>query len=189
MYRCWRTTELPLYDGPGAAGMHLQGRRWANGGPVKVYYSDKTCASYGVAFGDRAALLAALPDAHQAFLRDLAFAHECALPLACEADAAEPARWLIALHAGLDSREAIAPQLARMAARDVSAARLEQHSGRGHVVGAHPELAARRTVCASGHHATLALSQWRLIVDSGAGCDDCPITAVVFPGRAQVASD
>jgi hypothetical protein len=204
----WRRGELPLYEGPGAAGMHLQGRRWANGGRDKLYYSDKTCESYGVAFGDRAGLLAALPPAHAAFLAGLDFAHECALPLACaftplagsceeDGDEAaewaegdeEPARRLLALHAGLDAREHIDAQLARMAARDVTRSRLEQHSGREYVEHTHPELPGRRTVCVSGHHFTLALSKWRLIVDSGGGEDERAITALVFPGRAQVRSD
>jgi hypothetical protein len=202
----WRSGELPLYTGPGAAGMHLQGRRWANAGEDKLYFSDRTFESYGVEFGDRGGLLAALPEAHKAFLRGLDFAHECALPLACAftplacATAVaeggqgarveeEPARRLVALHAGLDEREGMDAQLARMAARDACASRLEQHSGRAHVFKAHPEAASRRTVCVSGHHSVLQLSAWRLIVDSGAGEDCNPITAVIFPGRVQVQSD
>jgi hypothetical protein len=66
----------------------LKGRRW--GGRIKIafnavkgvfyqgsiYDAEPTFTSYGVAHGDRAGLLAAMPESHREFLRNLVWVHE-----------------------------------------------------------------------------------------------------------------
>jgi hypothetical protein len=61
--------EDRLWEGPGANSMHVQGRRWA--APSNPFNSSSTFASYGVAYGDREALLRAMPAEHKEFLKDL----------------------------------------------------------------------------------------------------------------------
>lgn len=151
-----RGGEAPLYAGPGAAGMHLQGRRYANAGPICTYDSQSTYASYGVGYGDRAGLQAAVPAAVQAFLAGLRWSYGCALPQPGCCDVGEPAERLLAVHAGLVSAELLGPQLARMRARGLDRGAVPQLSGRADVLRAHPELAARRTLLASGHHFTVS---------------------------------
>ena len=80
-------------------------------------------------------------------------------------------------------------QLAALRARDTSGAFVQQLSDRGWVRDPPPELAQRETLLVSGHHHDLSMRPWRLIIDSGGGLDDHPITAVVLPGRACVKSD
>jgi hypothetical protein len=183
-----RATEAPLYAGPGVDGMHLQGARWANGGSYKSYGADATFASYGVPFANRAAMLAAMPQEHQAFLRDLQFVHECELPAGCGA-LGERALRLIAVHAGLLPGVGVDEQLVGLRARDLSQARVEQLWGRAELMPPHPELELRRTLCVSGHHGTLSTSTWRAVIDTGGGLNELPISAMIFPGRWLVSSD
>lgn len=198
-YVPWRRNEGPLYGAPDAAGMHLQGRRWATRvawDEHSVFQSEAAFASYGVRYAQRAALLAALPPEHLRFLADMRFVHECALPrgsagapLADGSGEVEVAERLIAVHAGLLRDAPLDEQLAALAARDTSQPFVRQLSDRAEVRPPPPELAARRTVLVSGHHAFLEVTPWRVILDSGGGMSDRPITALLFPGRARVASD
>jgi hypothetical protein len=152
-----------------------------------------------VRYAQREALLAAMPAAHLRFLAAMEYVHACELPpgsqgapLAAplaDGTATEPAARLIAVHAGLLPDEPLAAQLAALCARDASQPFVRQISDRGNVAPPPAELAAAATLLASGHHARLQVSAWRAIIDSGGGMGHRPITALVFPSRAQVASD
>jgi hypothetical protein len=152
-----------------------------------------------VRYAQREALLAAMPPAHLAFLADMPFVHSCELPLGSQGaplaapledgTAVEPAARLLAVHAGLLPDVPVAEQLAALHARDASRSFVKQISDRGNVAPPPPELAQADTLLASGHHARLHVSAWRAIIDSGGGMPHRPITALVFPGRAHVASD
>lgn len=159
-------------------------------------------------FPDRDGLLAALPESHKTFLRDLAWVHECELPAGCAA-VGEPASRLVAVHAGLRSlNEPSEPQLRvlRLGATAVldAAATIPQLSGRGDVLvtprdlndaqhgGAAADGRPTRpvTLLVSGHHGMFDVSNpTRMLVDSSAGRHGRRIGAVVFPGRTQVFSD
>jgi hypothetical protein len=147
-----------------------------------------------VRYGDRAALLAAMPAEHLAFLRAMTWVHACELPPGAHgaplADGGtECAQRLIAVHAGLLHDVPVAEQLAALQARVASRSFVKQLSDRGNVAAPPPELAQQATLLVSGHHSFLKVEPWRCILDSGGGRDGRPITGLVFPGRAQVASD
>lgn len=154
-------------------------------------------------FPDRDGLLAALPESHKTFLRDLAWVHECELPAGCAA-VGEPASRLVAVHAGLRSlSEPSEPQLRVLrggatAVLDAAAA-IPQLSGRGDVLPTPRDLNDAKgdgrpprpvTLLVSGHHGMFDVSNpTRMLVDSSAGRHGRRIGAVVFPGRTQVFSD
>lgn len=203
-YTPWREREGPLYDGPGSVGMHLQGRRYAVGlawDKVGIYNAESTFASYNtkelpVGYAQRDRLLAAMPPAHLDFLRTMDFVHCCDLPPGSQgappADGGgdvEPAARMIAVHAGLLLDRSVEEQVSLLAARDTSLSFVAQLSNRADVLPAHPALAARETLLVSGHHSKLVMDRWRLVIDSGGGVSNRPITAVVFPGRVKVQSD
>ena len=193
------------------ARMHYQGRRW---GGSTVYDSAATFESYGAGPGDlsrggspaaRARLQAAVPAAHQAFLRGLSWAVDLAVPFA-------PGR-LVAVHAGLahggaggGSAEA---QLAALKARDFTdpalhasgsggggrcdPGRLGPLSGRSGVRAQHPDFDGGRCLLVSGHHHTVALegdNGHRLVLDNCGGMPgpSAPLQALVLPSRALVSS-
>ena len=99
---------------------------------------------------------------------------------------------MIAVHAGLMQgvgAPSVDEQVQQLLARDTSHMFVKQLSDRSEVIEAHPDLAARKTLLVSGHHSTLVMDTWRLVIDSGGGVSNRPITAVVFPGRVKVQSD
>lgn len=203
-YEPWRPQEGPLYDAPDSAGMHLQGRRWAVGlawNQVGIYNSEPAFSSYHtketpVGYAQRDKLLAAMPQEHKDFLRDMEFVHCCELPpgsqgasLADGSGEVEPAARVIAVHAGLLHDRSVDEQVSMLATKDTSRSFIKQFSNRADVIEAHPDLAPRETLLVSGHHSVLRMERWRLVIDSGGGVSNRPITAVVFPGRAKVQSD
>lgn len=111
-------------------GMHLQGRRWGASArastststsasadvTTNAFESEATFASYGVAPGDRAGLLAAMPAAHKALLASLEFVVE--LDGVTDHQHPEVTR-LVAVHAGLQSARPVREQLAALRARTV----------------------------------------------------------------------
>jgi hypothetical protein len=205
-YKPWREREGPLYAAPDASGMHLQGRRWAVGvawNQVGIYNSESTFSSYHtketpVGYAQRTRLIAAMPAAHLDFLRDMDLVHCCELPpgsqgapLSDGSGELEPAARLIAVHAGLCHNRPVDEQVSSLQSKEAAASHMfiKQLSDRGEVMDAHPDLAARETLLVSGHHSLLRMQRWRLVIDSGGGVSNRPITAVVFPGRAKVQSD
>ena len=207
-YVPWRPKEGKLYAGPGAEqGMHLQGRRWAvdlGWGSRGIYNSESTFSSYqskerSVHYADLNSLSKAMPQEHKTFLQNMAFVHCCELPpgsygapLAGGGGEREPATHVIAVHAGLMQgvgAPSVDEQVQHLLARDTSHMFVKQLSDRSEVIEAHPDLAARKTLLVSGHHSTLVMATWRLVIDSGGGVSNRPITAVVFPGRVKVQSD
>ena len=196
-YETWRPNEGALYAAPDASGMHLQGRRWAvdvSWRQRSIFNSEAAFASYGVGYAQRAELLAAMPEAHKAFLRDMDWCHTCELPPGAqgaplEGGGTEPAASLIAVHAGLVHYEDVDAQVAMLTRRDANRSFVEQLSNRRDVLDPPPVLAARQTVLVSGHHRKLIMQPWRLVIDTCGGEHTKPITAVVLPGRACVRSD
>jgi len=164
-------------------GMHYQGRRW---GGAYVYNANTTFASYGCDFDfspkARDALRAAVPEAHKRFLRDLEWVVD--LPVAFA-----PGR-VVAVHAGLDPRAPLAPQLAALASRDLAAPALFEKgdrgrffafSGRRNVEAMHPELEGA-ALLVSGHHGSRSARRGRVICDRSGGTPGpgAPLEAVVF---------
>ena len=168
---------------------------------VGIYNSESTFSSYNtkenkVGYAQRDALLRAMPPAHLDFLRNMEHVHCCELPpgsqgapLADGSGEREPAAWLIAVHAGLRHDRTVEDQLSALSKKDASHMFVNQLSDREKVLKPPPELAARETLLVSGHHSHLRMERWRLVIDSGGGIGNRPITAVVFPGRVQVKSD
>lgn len=172
----WRA-EPPLWEGPGAEGMHLQGRRWAAGEEdFCVYESASTFRSYGVPFADRAALLAAMPEHHKKFIKDMVWVHKAQLT-----DEQGNPLELVAVHAGLDVKQSAEEQIQMAASRCPDKAWIEFLQGRSGVVPLHPDIP--NTLIASGHHGFMSLSEGRLIVDSCGGVSNRPLCAVVVRGR------
>ena len=204
-YKAWRPKEGKLYAGPGCElGMHVQGRRWAvdiGWDSVGVYDSESSFSSYHtkerpVRYANLHALSEAMPQEHKTFLQNLDFVHCCELPpgshdapLADGSGEREPATNIIAVHAGLRHDANVDEQLTKLLARDTSSMFIQQLSDRKEVITAHPDLQAAGTLLVSGHHSTLVMNKWRLVIDSGGGVSNRPITAVVFPGRVKVQSD
>ena len=206
-YKPWRA-EGKLYAGPGVElGMHLQGRRWAvdiGWNSPGIFNSESTFSSYhskerSVRYANLHSLSEAMPQEHKTFLRNMDFVHCCELPpgsygapLADGSGEREPATHAIAVHAGLRQEKgdpSVDEQLQQLYAQDTSHMFVKQLSDRREVITAHPDLEARKTLLVSGHHSTLVMQRWRLVIDSGGGVNNRPITAVVFPGRVKVQSD
>ncbi|PRP81750.1 hypothetical protein PROFUN_10850 [Planoprotostelium fungivorum] len=94
-------TKGALYSGPGHEDMHLMGRRWGGMG----YNSNTTFTSYGVEVGDREALIKAVPESHQKFIKSLPWVIE------------HPDYLFI--HAGLEENTHMSEQLRLLRQRDV----------------------------------------------------------------------
>jgi len=183
------------WTGPGQDDIHLQGRRWGGkmkaafnktrNGPYQgsIYDSSATFESYGVAHGDREGLLAAVPDNHKEFLRNLVWIHEQ------EGEETEDPETsytkLIAVHAGLES-DAVLNQMQMLQTKDPKLSRIEPLAGRMNVWNTPPELAAQKVLMVSGHHGKLHFESHRLIIDEGGGYDDRPIAAMILPARELV---
>ena len=194
-----RRPEPPLWEEDEAwVGMHLQGRRWG-AGPISsstshgvkinnAFESEATFQSYGVQPGDRAGLLAAMPEAHKRLLASLDFVVE----MEGVADDFHPeVTRLVAVHAGLESTRPVQEQMASLRAKTVNKQWLEALQGRANVVGlpcAETSGLPEDVLVASGHHGHLKLDGRRLIVDSCGGHAERPLTAVVLPERLLVKS-
>jgi hypothetical protein len=137
-----------------------------------------------------------MPSEHLELLRNMEFVHCCELPpgsqgtpLADGSGELEPAARIIAVHAGLRHDRSVEEQVSKLRKKELSGKFIKQISNRGDVIEAHPDLAPRETLLVSGHHSVLRMERWRLVIDSGGGVANRPITAVVFPGRVKVQSD
>eukprot|EP00897_Mesotaenium_endlicherianum_P004257 jgi/Mesen1/385/ME000010S_10845 len=184
------------WAGEGVEDVHVQGRRW--GGRIKEVISAKgrpylgstydaapTFASYGVQHGDRAGLIAAVPESHKEFLRNLSFIYEQEEE-EVQGEGEEAYSKLIAVHAGLEKDLPLEPQLATLRNREVTHDRLEALSGRRNVLDIPPELEEKGTLLVSGHHGILSIKPRRLIIDESGGVDDRPIAAIILPSREIV---
>lgn len=184
------------WSGPGYEEMHLQGRRWGGtirdkvspkGHPYKgsTYDAAPTFESYGIAHGDRDGLVAALPDSHKEFLRNLLWVYEQEEEEE-QGEGESAYTKLIAVHAGLEMDKPVEGQLALLRARDVSTPRVEALSGRKNVWDTPLELAQQKVLLVSGHHGALLTEPRRLIIDEFGGVDGKPIAAMVLPSREVV---
>lgn len=183
------------WSGPGQKEIHLQGRRWAGkmkstwnttrNEPYKgsIYDARPTFESYGVSHGDRAGLIAAVPDNHKEFLRNLAWVHEQ------EGEETEDPETsytkLIAVHGGLESNS-LDNQMQMLRTKNGMLPRIEPLAGRKNVWNTPPELAAQKVLLVSGHHGKLHFESNRLIIDDSGGFDDRPIAAMILPAREIV---
>eukprot|EP00899_Mesostigma_viride_P017959 jgi/Mesvir1/26164/Mv06863-RA.1 len=170
------------WSGPQEDDMHLQGRRWAGMMPGKedsTYASAPTFASYGVKHGDFEGLVAAVPEAHRRFLKNLAWVHERSLPDGTR---------LIAVHAGLEDNggQSVEEQLSMLRRRDVTLRRIEAISGRANVWSVPRELVGTNTLMVSGHHGSLFMDAQRIIMDESAGFPGRPLGAVLLPSRIVI---
>ena len=171
--------------------MHYQGRRWGEG---RTYNSFSTFSSYGVDLDGSAAmrerLVAAVPTEHKNFLQRMQWVHDV------------ERSWgrVVCVHAGLDCKAPLTPQLAALNARDLSASclfakgdsgRLLPLCERSAVEPHHPELANIGALLVSGHHGFASLQGDRLILDASGGRPAAgrPIQAVILPERAIIGSD
>ncbi|KAG0581466.1 hypothetical protein KC19_4G254200 [Ceratodon purpureus] len=183
------------WSGPGQEDIHLQGRRWAGKITVEynttrgenykgsIYDARPTFESYGVAHGDRAGLIAAVPDDHKEFLRNLAWVHEQEGEETGDPETSYSK--LIAVHAGLESKS-VDTQMQMLQTKDAQHPRIEPLAGRKNVWNTPPELAAQNVLVVSGHHGKLHFESNRLIIDESGGFDHRPIAAMILPARELV---
>lgn len=177
----------PLYSHPVEGGMHYQGRLW--GGSNGPFKSEATFKSYGVSFvpnspENREALKAAVPLDHKEFLRSLRFIYDAPLAFA-------PGR-IIAVHAGLDSRQAADPQIEALLGGDMFAKVLTPDDlgsiacicdKTENVYHMHPDLAGK-AMLVSGHHSERAKpAEFRHIIDSTGGRPRATLDAMLLPGE------
>lgn len=136
-------------------------------------------SSSGVEHGDRKGLIAAVPDKHKEFLRNLLWIYEQPGPSTGEYSK------IIAVHAGLEasSTAPIEKQIELLKARDVRVERVEALSGRDNVLQNPKELAEAGVLLISGHHGWLDVRVNRMIIDECGGFEDKPLAAVVLPSR------
>jgi hypothetical protein len=130
-----------------------------------------------VQHGDRKGLIAAVPEMHKAFLRNLLWVYEQPGPTTGEY------KKLIAVHAGLEasSTAPIEEQIASLKARDVTVERVEALSGRDNVLEIPKELEEAGVLLVSGHHGWLDVKENRMIIDECGGFSDKPLAAIVLP--------
>jgi len=186
--------ELEEYEASELDKMHLQGSRW-----VSAYSAAPTFHSYGVCVGDRdrnsfvdkdaarAALIAAVPEAHKNFLRDL--------PWVVEVEVAFPPGRLIAVHAGLRNDRPCADQLQALRGRDLTRKvlydgidRIASLSDR-RTVEALPDELDGKAILVSGHHGKRQVTGDRILCDRSGGKHDSPLEALHLPSREFVSSD
>ncbi|GAQ87112.1 hypothetical protein KFL_003320050 [Klebsormidium nitens] len=189
-----RVEKEGWWDGEGVEEVHLQGRRWAGTPKNKtnakrgmsymgsIYDSAPTFKSYGVEHGDRKGLIAAVPEMHKEFLRNLLWVYEQPGPSTGEYTK------IIAVHAGLEASTTapIEKQIELLKARDVRVERVEALSGRDNVLQNPKELAEAGVLLISGHHGWLDVRVNRMIIDECGGFEDKPLAAVVLPSRQVI---
>jgi len=179
--------EERLYSGPGADKMHLQGVRYA-ALPKSVFESHSTFESYGVPYGDRAALKKAMPHAHQEFLRNLDWVAELSNGVAN----------VIAVHAGLEEcggESELGQVIQWLRERNSIVAHqpfIEPLSGRTNVermpAALRPYFPDRQFVnrvnppyfLISGHHGFVRIAGRRIVMDMCGGHADRDLAAVVL---------
>jgi Calcineurin-like phosphoesterase len=176
-----------LYDGPGHETMHLQGRRYALK-DIDTYTAKPTFRSYGVPPFNRQALLDAMPQEHQEFLRDLPWCHDVETPGGLR---------IITAHAGFVADIPLEEQIQTLKARNFLISRSDSLSGRDNVLGTIPAdflhnasvVDKERTFFVSGHHHHLQFhGSNRIVIDSYAGNANNALSAVVLPSRRVVSA-
>ncbi|KAL2634532.1 hypothetical protein R1flu_006011 [Riccia fluitans] len=185
------------WTGEGQNDVHVQARRWAGHMKSKInvakggipfqgstYDAAPTFESYGVAHGDREGLIAAVPENHKEFLRNLSWVHEQE-----GVDTGDPETSysrLLAVHAGLESHRPVEAQIQLLLQKDSTVPRLEQFYGRKNVWNNPKQLADERVLLVSGHHGALYIDKFRMIIDESGGLPNKPIAAIILPGRIIV---
>ncbi len=171
-------------------GMHYMGRRW--GGSLS-YKANMTFNSYGVNFkytiAARDEFIAAVPQSHKDFLRDMLWIYETHIP------ECTPSR-IICTHAGV-GHENVESQILAMKNRDIidrshykdgiNDGRLYFLSGRSELLKT-PDEFKNEVLLISGHHGKRILKSNRIIIDKGAGQLKNPIEAIVLPFKAVISS-
>jgi hypothetical protein len=210
-------------------GMHAQGRVWAQGyGHGTRASTRSTFESYGVSlpskFGAentaeseienvvparlRTELIAAVPEAHAEFLKNLEWYAE----IEVQWEKSEVSK-VLCMHAGLNNDKAVATQLEAMQNRDLNADELYDTEGTlipggDHVRGKplfafgrestslllHPELMkSKDTLQVSGHYGYSFASGNRIVLDRSAGdtesSEEHPMEAIILPERTVLAHD
>jgi len=172
-----------LYDGPGYEKMHLQGLRYATSSR-SIFNSESTFESYGVPYGDRVALLEAIPEEHKKFFNNLQWILEM------KSNVGD----IIAVHAGLENdSDKIATQIESLRNREshyLMKPFIEPLCGRANVERMPQQLMApvlkKRGVLPpplfliSGHHGFIRIDGRRIILDSCAGRADKDMSALVL---------
>jgi len=156
--------------------MHLQARRWGGDFP-EVGWGDSlmsaasTFQSYGCTHGDRTALLAAVPEEHKTFLRQLPWLHR-------EEVGGHKALFV---HAGLERAEDLETQMEILRERDITVKYLEQLSGRKNVLLPPQGLCDEGVTVISGHHGFIAHGEYRVVLDSSGGREARPLSVMLWP--------
>jgi hypothetical protein len=147
-----------------------------------AFNSEATFMSFGVAPGDRAGLLAAMPDSHKTLLSSLEFVVEIE---GVVDDHNSEVDTILAVHAGLESDSPLEGQMAGLRRRLVDRKWLEPLQGRSNVLASPPDT-PNNVLIVSGHHGMVKIEPNRVILDSCGGYDDRPLAALVFPERLLV---
>ncbi|KAG7624654.1 putative calcineurin-like phosphoesterase domain, ApaH type [Arabidopsis thaliana] len=182
------------YKGEGFENMHLQSRRWA--GKIRVqfdysaygvlyngsiYDAASTFESYGVTHGS-SDLIKAVPESHKKFLTNMVWVHK-EDDVCIETEEGLTHCKLIAVHAGLETKNNVEEQLKLLRDKDTSIPRIQPLTGRKTVWGIPQELDDKKTIVVSGHHGKLHIDGLRLIIDEGGGYTDTPLAAIVLPSK------
>eukprot|EP00514_Thraustochytrium_sp_LLF1b_P004654 CAMPEP_0184507426 /NCGR_PEP_ID=MMETSP0198_2-20121128/236_1 /TAXON_ID=1112570 /ORGANISM="Thraustochytrium sp., Strain LLF1b" /LENGTH=343 /DNA_ID=CAMNT_0026897173 /DNA_START=387 /DNA_END=1418 /DNA_ORIENTATION=- len=194
----WRDNYTPqrpegeLYKGPGHERMHLQGVRFA-ATPSSPFTSHTTFESYGVEYGDREGLLAAMPNSHLEFIANL----EWIVKLRSQIGD------VVAVHAGLEDEDG--SDLERMAhmlnSRDPALLHLpfiEPLCGKANVErmpsALQPRILRKRgyipppLFLVSGHHGFVKISGRRIIMDMCGGKEGNDLGALLLSREGGVGS-
>ena len=178
--------------------MHLQGRRW-----MSLYSGEATYRSYGIKVGDRASLLAAVPQSHKDFLTSLPWVLELpGLASVWDHRVLTAVQGFVFVHAGLEGGPddgyagmTVAQQLELLRNR-VAIHRPEMLCGRDYVLRTPQALIDARTTVVSGitlnspsaspqpctgHHHTVHLGPYRIIMDESGGLDLNPLSCIILP--------
>ena len=181
-----RRREPPLWvddtGGDAHVEMHLQGRRWGGSaeGVENAFNSEATFMSFGVAPGDRAGLLAAMPDSHKTLLSSLEFVVE----IEGVVDIITRSGYHIGRACWTGVGFAVGGQMAGPE-NDSWTEWLEPLQGRSNVLASPPDT-PNNVLIVSGHHGVVKIEPNRVILDSCGGYDDRPLAALVFPERLLV---
>jgi hypothetical protein len=155
----------------GLLGPREPGSRWEH--EAGGHSCNATFKSYGVGLNDRAAMLAAMPESHQAFLRDLALVHE--IP------------GFIFVHGGLvpsrKAKYAVSKQLEQLKARSAVIAQDRPHQLFLHEDTYKPpaSVVADGQCVVSGHQGFVDYCPGRIIVDNIGQSSDRALMCFVSP--------